>query len=107
MMQEPLISLSLEGYLAFYALLAVVIAVMLWVMKMRERRTREDFLHQFDVAELRMSPYKIGIVYRVVSETEAHVTVVPIWDGKSPVRNGKETILERSVLTPFDRNRFF
>ena len=107
MFHEPLIGLSLDGHLVFYAVVAVVIAVMYWFLKRRDRQLRERFLARFDVTQLRMSSYKVGIVYRVIATTQAGVTVVPIWDDKAAIVDGVEINLPPDALISFDKSRFF
>jgi len=107
MRPDPLVPLSLSGFAAFFAVLAVIIGGLLWYLHLKEKKVREQFFSQFDTAQLRMSPYKIGIVYRLVSVAEAEVVVIPVWDGKVQVENGKEQNLSPDVLIPFDESRFF
>ena len=54
-----------------------------------------------------MSPYQIGLVYRVVGRDKDSVSVVPIWLGKSEIFDAEEQTLEASRLIPFDEARFF
>lgn len=106
MFQSSLIELSLGAYVAFYAIVAAVILALFWHLQRRDRRARMRFLSQYDESQLRMSPYKIGLVYQLVSATESDAVVVPIWDGKSKVENGEKRQLPIGDLIPFDGSRF-
>ena len=103
---DPPVQLSLDEYVAFLVFLAVVIGLLFWWLRRRERQTRDLFFSQFDPQDLRMSPFRIGLVYRVVSSTGDGVIVVPIWDEDRPVDAPKEISLSEEALVPFDRNRF-
>ncbi|WP_172978151.1 hypothetical protein [Roseovarius sp. THAF27] len=54
-----------------------------------------------------MSPYQIGLVYRVIGRDGKLVSVVPIGRGKSEIVDAKEQTLDASQLIPFDEARFF
>ena len=99
--------ISIEALFTLLAISAVVIGVSFWLHKKKQRRLREQFFAQFETSQLRMSPYKIGIVYRVVSTGENIVTIVPIWNGRSAIKDGKEFQISPDELIPFDETRFF
>ncbi|MQQ08801.1 hypothetical protein GFB49_10075 [Epibacterium sp. SM1979] len=101
-----IVALNLEGYVLFFGVLAVVLVVLFWFLSKREKNVRTEYLNQFDPSELRMTPYKIGLVYRVVETHEDAVTVVPVWNGKSKLEGAAETRVEHGVLIPFDATRF-
>lgn len=106
MSEHALAPISLEGYVAFFGVLAVVIAALFWRLQRNERQARKQIFRKFEVSELRMSPFQLGLVYRVIDTDENSVTVVPIWRGKSQVVDAKEQTLDASQLIPFDENRF-
>ena len=101
-----LVQLNLEGYVAFYACIALIIGLVCFFLQRGERYARERYLDQFEFTDLRMSPYKVGLVYRVVATTESDVTVLPIWDGKSRIVGGTALTVSADKLIPFDKNRF-
>lgn len=107
MPDNALVPVSLDGYVAFFGVLAVVIVVLLWHQQRRERYARLQFFRKFEASELKMSPYQIGLVYRVVGRDQKTVSVVPIWRGKSEIVDAKEQTLDASQLIPFDEARFF
>lgn len=107
MPKAALVQLSLEAYLIFFGLLAVIIGVMYWLLQRGQRQARDQFFQQFESSELRMSPYRIGLVYRIVGTENEEIAVIPIWDGKSRVANGKERRVTLDELIPFDSSRFF
>ena len=76
MSQDGLVPISLDGIVAFFTCLAIVIGVVLWREHKRKVRRREEYLAQFNSTHLRMSRYKIGLVYRVVAEADDEVTIV-------------------------------
>ena len=106
MSDGALVQLSLEGYVAFFACIALIIGLIYWFLQREERRGRELYLDQFEFTELRMSPYKVGLVYQVVASKKNEVTVRPIWDGKSRVVGGTEMTVAADKLIPFDKGRF-
>ncbi|WP_299608842.1 hypothetical protein [uncultured Tateyamaria sp.] len=93
--------------MVFYALLAVVIGLMYWLLRRKERLAREQFFGQFAHSQLRMCPYKIGLVYRVITTEQNEIIVSPIWDGKLKIENGKRQRFAPDQLMPFDASRFF
>lgn len=106
MAEEALVQLSLEGYVAFFAGIALIIGLIYWFLQREERQGRELYLDQFKLTELRMSPYKVGLVYQVVATNKNEVTVLPIWDGKSKIVGGMELTVTADKLIPFDKSRF-
>lgn len=104
---QALAPVSLEGFVAFLAALFPIIAFVIWRQTRREKLAREQFLSQFEVSKLKMSPRKIGLVYLVVREERNSISIVPVWDGKSKVINGQEQQVTADQLIPFDRSRFF
>ena len=107
MNQDPLAPLSLEGYLVFFGAMAVLIFGLLCWMQGRDKQARNRFFDQFDAADLRMSPHKVGLVYKVVDVVGLEATVVPVWDGKAAIIDGAERCIPEDKLMPFDRSRFF
>ncbi len=107
MPEEALVPISLDGYIAFFGVLAVVTAALFWHLQRKERQARKKFFRKFESSELRMSPSQIGLVYRVKDSDKNSVAVVPIWRGKSPIVNANEQTLDASQLIPFDETRFF
>ncbi|WP_298971636.1 hypothetical protein [uncultured Roseobacter sp.] len=107
MPEHDLVPISLDGYVAFFGALIVVIAALFWYLQRKERQARKQFFSKFEDAELRMSPYQIGLVYRVTNTDENAVSVVRIWRGKSQVVDAKQQTLDASQLIPFDETRFF
>ena len=59
MSQDGLVPISLDGVVAFFTCLAIVIGVVLWREHKRKVRRREEYLAQFNSTHLRMSRYKI------------------------------------------------
>ncbi len=106
MSQDGLVPLSLDAFVAFFAFLAVVIGLVLWREHKKKIRRREDYLAQFDTDRLRMSRYRIGLVYRVVAEVDGDVTIVAVWDQGNAVVGGSEEVVTADVLIPFDKDRF-
>lgn len=104
---QSLAAVSLEGYLLFFGALVVLMGVVFWWLRRKETDERQQFFEQFNSDSLRMSPQKVGLVYRVISEDADYVTVLPVWDGKAAVRNGSERRVPRANLIPFDPDRFF
>lgn len=104
---EALVTLSLDGYVAFYGALAIVISVWFWFVQRWERKARADYFKEFELSQLRMSRYKIGLVYRVVSMEENEVVIVPIWNGNQKIIDGKTLRVAPDTLIPFDASRFF
>ena len=107
MPKDTLVQLNLEAYLIFFGLLAAIIGVMYWRLQRRQRQARDQFFRQFEASELRMSPYKVGIVYRIVETEGKQASVIPIWDGKSRIAHGKPLQVTLGDLIPFDSARFF
>ena len=107
MHKAALVELSLEAYLIFFGILAVIIGAVYWLLQREQRQARDRFFRQFESSELRMRPHKIGLVYRVVGTENEEISVIPIWDGKSSVADGKERRITLDELIPFDRSRFF
>ena len=107
MPEDSLVPISLDGYVAFFGVLAVVIVVLFWHQRRKEKQARNQFFRQFDTSELRMSPHQIGLVYRVMDRGGNLVSVVPIWRGTSEIVDAKEQTLNASQLIPFDEARFF
>lgn len=107
MREDALVPISLDGYVAFFGVLAVVIAILFWHLRRKERQARKRFFREFESSELKMSPYQIGLVYRAINRDGSLVSVVPIWRGKSEIVDAKEQILDASQLIPFDEARFF
>lgn len=107
MPESRLVQVSLDGYVAFFAALAISIAILYWHQKKKEKQTRKQFFEQFNRSELRMSPHQVGLVYRVIKTKDTISLVVPIWKGKSQIINGEEKTLDHSHLMPFDETRFF
>ncbi|MBN7783651.1 hypothetical protein JYP51_01890 [Ponticoccus gilvus] len=99
--------ISLDGFVAFFAVLAIIMAVLFWALRRKQTAARKQFFSQFEESELRMSPYEIGLVYKVTGRTEETVSAVPIWRGKAPIANGKEMEMAPDRLIPFDETRFF
>ena len=106
MSEGVLVQLNLEGYVAFYACIALIVGLVCFFLQRGERHARERYLDQFELTELRMSPYKFGLVYQVVGTKENDVTVLPIWDGKSKIVGGTALTVAADRLVPFDKNRF-
>ena len=106
MPEDALVPISLDGYIAFFGVLAVVIAFLYLHRQRRERNARKQFFSKFEVSELRMSPYQIGFVFRVLGKDGKSVSVVPIWRGKSEIVDAEEQTLDTSQLIPFDEARF-
>lgn len=106
MSQDGIVSLSLDGFVAFFSFLAVVIGLVLWREHKRKIRRREKYLAEFNSTHLRMSRYKIGLVYRLVAEADAEATVVPVWDQGRRVIDGAEVVLPADTLIPFEKTRF-
>lgn len=106
MLEALPIAFSLEVYFVFLTILGVIIGVLLWLQKQRETKARELFIARYETSTLRMSPYKIGLVYLVVKEGKDEVGVVPIWDAKSKVVDGKKLCLPPDELMPYDPARF-
>ncbi len=107
MPEDALVPISLDGYIAFFGVLAVVIAVLFWHHHRKERQARKQFFRKFEASELKMSPYQIGLVYRVIDRDGKSVSAVPIWRGKAEIIDAKEQTLDASQLIPFDEARFF
>ena len=105
--EDALVPISLDGYVAFFGVLAVVTVVLFWHQQRKERHARKQFFSKFEASELKMSPYQVGLVYRVISREGESVSVVPIWRGKSEIVDAKEQTLDASQLIPFDEARFF
>ena len=106
MSQDGLVPISLDGVVALFTCLAIVIGVVLWREHKRKVRRREEYLAQFNSTHLRMSRYKIGLVYRVVAEADDEVTVVAVWDqGRAVVAEG-EAVLPAETLIAYYKNRF-
>jgi hypothetical protein len=106
MSQDGLVPISLDGIVAFFTCLAIVIGVVLWREHKRKVRRREEYLAQFNSTHLRMSRYKIGLVYRVVAEADDEVTVVAVWDqGRAVVAEG-EAVLPAETPIAYYKNRF-
>ncbi|APX13432.1 hypothetical protein [Tateyamaria omphalii] len=107
MSEDPPVPLTLEGYLLFFGVLLVLIVVLFWWLQKHEKRARDSFFAQFDPSELRMSPHKVGLVFKVVRADGDIVIVQPVWDGKAAILNGKEARLTAVQVMPFDASRFF
>lgn len=104
---EAPITTNLDGYVAIYGSVAIVIGVMFWFVQRREKKARADYFKGFDLSQLRMSQYKVGLVYRVVSMEENEVAIIPIWNGNQKISDGKIHRVAPDVLIPFDASRFF
>ncbi len=107
MQANTLITVGIEVYVAFFASLAVVMAGLMWNRSRQDKRARVQYFDGFDVAELRMSRYQIGLVLRVLETEGAEAVVVPIWTKGAPVTQGKTYTLSQDELIPFDASRFF
>jgi hypothetical protein len=107
MPQNVLVHVNLDVFVGFFVIIAALIALLLWREKKKVTARRHSFFDQFDFSTLRMSPTKIGLVYRVEKADEKSLTVLPIWDGKSPVSGGREIVVSEDKLIPFDADRFF
>lgn len=106
MLENAVIFIRLEAYVAFLALLAFVLAVLYWSVHKRRVQERDRYFSKFDHAQLRMSRYQIGIVYLVVQQDEHSVAVRPIWNSKAKILSGQEINLSSDDLIPFDPSRF-
>ena len=106
MSQDPLVPLGLDAFVAFLAGVAGVMGLVFWGLRRRERKARDLFFSRFDPQDLRASPYRIGLVYRLVSSTGDGVIVVPVWDLDREVEDPQEIRLSQRDLVPFDRDRF-
>jgi hypothetical protein len=106
MPSDALIAVTLDVYVAIFGAIAIVIAGVLYFLHRKEVVQRNRHFAQFKAADLRMSPYKIGLVYKIVAETETEVTVVCVWDGKTALFSGTEITLSSDEVIPFDLTRF-
>jgi len=107
MSDDALVTIDLDGFVAFYAAIAVLVGLVYWLNQRREQRARKQYFDQFQQSQLRMSPYKVGLVYQIIAVKEDEVTVIPVWDGKTKVINGNEQRFAPNRLVPFDNSRFF
>ena len=107
MQEDAFVPISLDTYFLFLAFLVPVIAAVLWWVHRREKQVRRAFFDQHNVSDMRMSAHRVGLVYKVVATEAEGVTVVPIWNGKRPVTNGKAQRVKTDALIPFDETRFF
>ncbi|MEM8536537.1 MAG: hypothetical protein AAGF56_01615, partial [Pseudomonadota bacterium] len=90
MSDDALVPISLDGYIAFFGVLAALIAVLFWHQQRNDSQERKQFFSKFEASELKMSPYQVGLVYRVMDRNGNSVSVVPIWRGKSEIVYAKE-----------------
>ena len=107
MPKDALVPISLDGYIAFFGVLAVIIAALFWHQQRREKHARKKFFSKFEASELKMSPHQIGLDYRVISRDGKSVSAVPIWRGKSKIVDAKTLTLDACQMIPFDESRFF
>lgn len=107
MLEDALVPISLDGYVAFFGVLAVITGLLFWFVHRKEMKARADYFKEFEISQLKMSPYKIGLVFRVVAIEGNEVVVVPVWDGKSKIVGGKRQLVALDNLIPFDESRFF
>lgn len=103
---DALFSVTLDVYVAIYGAIALVIAGVLYFLHKKEVAQQDRYFAQFKTADLCMSPFRIGLVYLIVAETETEVTVVSVWDGKTALSIGAEITLSRDEVIPFDLTRF-
>ena len=106
MLNDRPVDLTLTEYIVFMAVIALVLALLIRGMAKRERRARKLFFSLYHPTELRMSPYRIGLVDRLISETGETAQVLPIWDRDKEIESPKEISLPVGDLVPFDPDRF-
>ncbi|WP_299292990.1 hypothetical protein [uncultured Tateyamaria sp.] len=106
-MNALFVEISLDAYIAFLSGLAVYMAAMLWMRHRRKTQHRVHHLAQFDPAQLRMSPYKIGIVYLIVRGDPDRPTLRTVRNNGRPVTAKTERRVTHDHLIPFDADRFF
>ena len=78
-------SFPLEVYLVFLVVLGAVLGGLTWYRHKKAVAARMSYLSQFAPEDLRMSPYKVGVVYRVISQTDDKVCVEVVWDANRAV----------------------
>ncbi len=100
------ISITVDALVVLCLLSAIAMASLYWLRKRRLRRIRERFVDLYNPTDLRMNPYKLGVVYVVVGQTEDRLRVVPVWDADKPVVDGKEYEFDPQNLAPFDYDLF-
>ena len=99
-------SFPLEVYLVFLVVLGAVLGGLTWYRHKKAVGSRTSYLSRFDPEELRMSRYKVGVVYRVMSQSDDEVCVVVVWDNGAPVGDKTEHTMPLDGLSPFDMDRF-
>ena len=103
---EPLMDLSIDAFLGFMVFLAIIMGILYWRIGYVEKKRREAFIERFDSSNLRLSKYNKSIVYRIVECSGDELKIVPVWNGNSPVSNGKEYKGDADHFAPFDRSLF-
>jgi len=86
-------------------LIGMVLIIGVFVKDHRNRKQRNSFFDRYPASDLRMNPYKIGVVYRVVGLREETIIAVRIWDAGRPVQSNLELSFQDDELIPFDRYR--
>ncbi|MEM6712724.1 MAG: hypothetical protein AAF590_10640 [Pseudomonadota bacterium] len=60
----------------------------------------------FDQNDLRMDPYTVDTVFKVVEIVGDNARVVPVWRAGKPIKDGAEYTYASGNLAPFDYDRF-
>mgnify|MGYP001802551633 CR=1 FL=1 len=98
---------ALFGVYVLLIYVALLIEETLLTLGRRAKRIREDYLSQFDADELRMNPYKVGVVYRLLSQEAGSTTAVRIWDDGDVAEDAEPRQFSKEGLMAFDPDRFY